>query len=408
MALRVETIIIGDEILNGTVTDTNSAHLGQRAAELGVEIRWRQVVPDVIEEIVGAFTIAAARADVIVTSGGLGPTVDDRTAEAAARFLGEAVVEHPAARAQIEAHRTRAGRLMRDLDIKQAMLPESARVLENTVGTAPAFGFSGGEAAFFCLPGVPREWRVLLERYVLPALTSGDAVAPASRTWKFFGVTESELATHLNALQAETEGLALHYRAHFPEIHLTVVASDAERLGALHGAMMARGLDRRWFGGAGAELPAVVNQLLRDRGWTVATAESCTGGMVAQLITSAPGASDVFGWGAVTYANAAKASVVGVPEALLAEHGAVSQPVAEAMARGAREWSGATLGVAITGIAGPGGGRPDKPVGTVHFALAWPDGVRHKRLRFPFERAQTRQLSAWVALDLIRQHCMRS
>lgn len=396
---RVEVVVIGDEILDGTVTDTNSAWLGRRAAELGARIRWRQVVPDTIDAIVQAFRLAASRAELVLVSGGLGPTEDDLTAQAAAAFLGVPVELNGEALQQIEKWRQRSDRAMRKLDEKQARLPASARPLWNPVGTAPAFEFESSGATFVALPGVPRELRELVERYVVPRLEALVDHVPQSRTWKFFGVTESELATRVDAL--DTDDLEIHYRAHFPEIHLTVVAADAEGIERFEPALMDVA-GRQYFGGKDAELAAVVNAGLRERGWTVATAESCTGGWLSHLITSVPGASDVFEQGVIAYADRVKTDVLGVPQALLEEHGAVSRPVVEAMAASVRALSGADIGIATSGIAGPGGGTPQKPVGTIHVAASHAGGVKHRRLHFPFERERNRLLTAYVGLALIR------
>ena len=407
MSLDIEIITVGDELLNGTVTDTNSAWLGQALARLGASVHWRQTVPDLMDDIVAALRLGCGRADVVIVGGGLGPTSDDLTAAAAAQFLGVPVETHPEALAQVRARYAKVGRATRAIDEKQASLPQGCTVLENPVGTAPAFSIASGRATAMFLPGVPHEWRTLNERYVLPEierrLRAAGQPPPVVATWKLFGVTESGLAHIVTDLG--TEGLGVHYRAHFPEIHLTVESTD----GALINAFGERLLDRvgeHCFGGSADRFPAVVNALLRERGWTLATAESCTGGLMSQLVTSEAGASDVFLLGAVTYSNDAKARMVGVDPALIAAHGAVSREVAEAMARGVRELAGSTLGVGITGIAGPGGGTPEKPVGTVHVALATAEHTFHRRVAFPWDRERVRTISSYVGIELVRRHCL--
>lgn len=400
----IEIVVIGDEILNGTVVDSNSAWLGARAEQLGAPVRWRQVVPDVIEEIVSALELARSRADVVITSGGLGPTVDDRTAEAVARFLGVELKYHADALAQISARRARSGRMLGEIDKKQAFLPATAQVLENIVGTAPAFAFESQDTWFVSLPGVPREWKALCDRYVLPELSARAGTAPVSRTWKFYGYTESVLATRISEL--DVDGVELHYRPHFPEIHLTAVTIEEARMDAFDSVLTAA-VGHRCFGGADATFAGAVVAGLARRGWTVATAESCTGGLIAQMITSVSGSSDVFGWGFVSYANEAKTGMLGVDPGLLAEHGAVSRAVVEAMAMGVREHGHADIGVAVSGIAGPGGGSADKPVGTIHFAVASPHGVEHKQLQLPFDRERNRVVTAYSALALTTKHVMR-
>ena len=413
MELRVEMIAVGDELLNGTIDDTNASWLGDRLRRLGVTVARRQVVPDRVDAIAASLRLATGDADLVVVCGGLGPTVDDRTAEAAAAFAGRPVVLHEEALAQIDARFAAAGRTRRPLDVKQARLPEGAEVLENPVGTAPAFRLRlperepGRDPApprteVIFLPGVPSEFRTLAERYVLPGLQARLERVPCEATWKFFGLRESDLAAVVDSL--DTEGLEIHYRAHFPEIHLRAEADTPVALDRLGRAVLERCADQ-WFGGEEARFAATVNEALRQRGWTMAAAESCTGGQIAAMVTEEPGASDVFLLSVVSYANSAKRDLLGVPEALLSEHGAVSRPVVEAMARGARERSGATLGLAVSGIAGPGGGSAEKPVGTVHFALATEKGVTHRHHRFPWDRARTRTVAAYVGLAMVRQAC---
>jgi len=226
------------------------------------------------------------------------------------------------------------------------------------------------------------------------------AQVPCTATWKFFGVTESEVAIAVGAL--DTTGLELHYRAHFPEIHLTVQGSAEAPIAALRSGLMAT-LGKRYFGEGDTRFVSAINDGLRAAGRTVATAESCTGGLIAQLITSEAGSSDVFGTGLVTYSNAAKTALLGVPPELIERHGAVSKEVVCAMATGVRTLAASTYGVAVSGIAGPGGGTPDKPVGTIEVAVATPERVRHRHFQFPFDRERNRLLTAYAALDLVRR-----
>ncbi len=403
MSPRIEILVIGDEILDGTVTDSNSAWLGRRLAEDGVFVQRRQVVPDTIDAIVGALERASADADLIVTSGGLGPTEDDLTADAVAAWMGVELETNAQARAWIQEWRDRSGRMMKAIDERQARLPMGAEPLHNPVGTAPAFAVEHRDTRVVSLPGVPRELKELAKRYVRPWIRERVERRPARRTWKFFGPTESALAVVAEGLDAS--GLELHYRAHFPEIHLTAVAAGEDGPARLErfGIALRDAAGRHCFGGRDAELAEVVNAELEALGWTVATAESCTGGLIAQMITSVPGSSAVFRHGVVAYANEVKRDVLGVPQALLDEHGAVSEAVVRAMAVGVRDLAGADIGVATSGIAGPGGGTPDKPVGTVHIAAAGPSGVKHRSFVYPFERRRNRVVTAFAALALVRR-----
>ena len=402
MKATLEIIAIGDELLNGLVEDTNSSWLGRRVGRLGVEVRWRQVVADRPDDIVSALLLAAGRSSFCVVGGGLGPTVDDRTAEAVGRLLGEELVLREEAVQLLQAHRARAGRLVSALDEKQARLPASVQVLPNPVGTAPAFAFRHGDCRFFCFPGVPRELKKLCETVLVAELEAASEEVPCGATWRFFGKTEAELASRVAAL--DTEGITLHFRPTFPEIHLWVSASGPDRLARFR-VDLDEAVGRWCYAEGSVSFAQAVVSALASRGWTLATAESCTGGLIAQMITSVSGSSDVFGFGAVTYANEAKRDVLGVSEALLEQHGAVSEPVVVAMAEGARRWSGATLGVAVSGIAGPGGGSADKPVGTIHLALATPDLTKHRLLHLPFDRERNRTLTAYAALEMVRRIC---
>lgn len=401
--MQLEVITIGDELLNGTVVDTNSAWIGRRVAELGGLVRRRQVVADRIDDIVAAMRLATGQVPLVITSGGLGPTLDDLTAEAFATFLAGPLALSDEALAQVGAWREERGRPLREIDKKQALMPPGASVLHNTVGTAPAFSIEHGGTTFLALPGVPRELKTLFGLYVEPRVKAGVERVPLTRTWKFYGVTESGLADAVAGL--DTTGHELHYRAHFPEIHLTSVAREQADMDRLHAQLMGAA-SHRYFGTGDADFAGTVNDTLRAGGFTVATAESCTGGLVAQMITSAPGSSEVFNLGWVTYANAAKMSQLGVAAELLEAHGAVSQEVAMAMAAGARERAGATFGVATSGVAGPGGGSDGKPVGTVHVAVATPDQVHHRRFQFPFDRERNRVVTAYTALALVRKYAL--
>jgi nicotinamide-nucleotide amidase len=402
MALTVEIIAIGDEILNGTVVDTNSAWLGQQCQRLGVAIRRRQTVADNLDDMAAAMQLSAQQADLIVCCGGLGPTVDDITAEAVALFSGDPLTCNTDALSQITAYRAKAGRRLGEIDDRQAFIPSRAEVLANPVGTAPGFLIKMGQSTMICLPGVPREWQVMCREYVLPWIQERVGTVPFEHTWKFFGLTESQLAMAVNLMS--TQELELHYRAHFPEIHLRVVTHNRVRLESFSQELMAQ-QGERCFSESGSDFAEEVNRALLERGWTLATAESCTGGLISQMMTAIPGASKVFVMGVVSYANSAKEDLGVTPE-LIAEHGAVSEPVVVAMAQAARERSGATLAVAVSGIAGPGGGTREKPVGTVHLALATPKGCIHKKRFFPFDRERIRKVTAYLALELVRRMCV--
>jgi len=405
MTCTVELLIIGDELLNGTIVDGNSVWFGRYAREQGLTVSYRQTVADSERDIVNALSIATQRSDVVITSGGLGPTVDDLTARAAARFMAEPLVLNNTALASIRARREAVGRQINDADKKQAFMPESATMLENPVGTAPGFTLDAQGSRVFHLPGVPLEFRALSERYVMPFLDELKPTRSYSDTWKCIGITESKLASLVDKIP--TNGLELHYRAHFPEMHLTAV-TGTQALLETFGAQFEAQLSEHIFGKGCDEFSAVVVAALRERGWTVATAESCTGGLVAKLLTDVPGSSSVFQTGFVTYSNEAKTRWLEVPAKIVEDHGAVSQETVTEMANAARIRSGSTLGIATSGIAGPGGATPTKPVGTIHIALASDQRVRHRLLQLPFDRMRNRLATAYGALELIRRHCIEA
>ncbi len=408
--MRAEILTIGDELLRGEIVDTNKALLAERLLGVDVETRFQTTVGDDPEEMADALRRAAARADVVLVSGGLGPTRDDLTAEVLGGTFGRRLVLDPGALETIRAFFLRVGREMTENNAKQAWFPEGAEILPNPVGTAPGFALEAGGAVFFCMPGVPRELALMLDEQVLPRIAKrrGGGEVVRARLLRTFGMGESALDAEL-ADVAISGGVSLGFRTAFPDNYLRPVAraasaAEAEaKLDRVCGAIRARLGPLVYGEGETETLPAVVGRLLRERGRTLALAESCTGGLVAERITEIPGASDYFKGGVVAYADAAKEDLLGVPRDLLDRHGAVSDPVARAMAEGVRLRFGADLGVATTGISGPGGATAEKPVGLVHVALARAEGTTASRFVFPLDRPRHRMLTAQVALDWVRR-----
>ena len=406
MTPTVELLSTGDELLTGQVIDTNSAWLMDRLWELGVMVRRKTLVGDDRRDLLAALAETTARAEVVVMSGGLGPTEDDLTAECVAEAMGVPLVVDDASLAAIRERFEKLGRTMTPNNAKQARFPRGAIILPNRLGTAPGFLVQlGGRSSSACR-GFRSSTRACARRAVLPRIAGRAGEVPASRLVKLIGIPESHADEAMRPVMdaPDHRGVRFGYRAHWPEIHVkwSVPGPDAEA----H-AERILGEVRRIFGDAifaegKEELSRRVVERLTARGERLALAESCTGGLVAQLVTSVPGASAVLEVGAVVYANEAKTALLGVPEALLAEHGAVSEPVARAMAEGARRLGSATWGLAVTGIAGPGGGTPEKPVGTVHLAIAGPDGTRTWARRFPGDRERVRKTSAYDLLNQLR------
>jgi nicotinamide-nucleotide amidase len=406
MELRVEILSTGDELLTGQVVDTNSTWLMDRLWDLGVMVRRKTLVGDDRVDLETAIRETSARAELVVMSGGMGPTEDDLTSACVAAVLGVPLERHEPSLRAIEERFRWLGRTMTPNNAKQALFPRGAEVIPNRFGTAPGFSARVGEAEVVCLPGVPVEFKGLCDEWLLPRLAARLGDVPAARLVKLFGVPESHADHAMRPIMDDpaNAGVRFGYRAHWPEIHVkwSVPGPGAQaRADAILAAVRGVFGDAIWGEGKD-ELPALVVERLAARGERVALAESCTGGLLTELVTRVPGASRVIDLGVVAYADAMKAKVVEVPAQLLAAHGAVSEPVARALAEGVRAAAGATWGIGITGIAGPTGGTPEKPVGTVHLALAGPSGTEHVLRGYRGDRDRIRRTAAHEALNLLR------
>jgi nicotinamide-nucleotide amidase len=410
--VRIEVLCTGDELLTGLTADTNSPYFMDRVLALGEQVARTTVVGDVREEILEALRTLGARADVVLVSGGLGPTADDLTAGCAAEAAGVALVESAEALAALEARFARRGIVVTPNNRRQAQVPQGAEVVLNPNGSAPMFVLRLGKATLFFLPGVPREYRHLVDAEVLPRIqhlrgTRADTTFLALRLLRTVGLPESHLDARVAPVARAHPAVDFGFRTQAPENHLKLLAHGRTQAEA-DAALAAAERDSRAvlgthvFGVDADRHAGVIGALLAGRGETVAVAESCTGGRISDLLTSIPGASAWFPGGAVVYANGLKEAWVGVRAATLAAHGAVSEPVAEEMAEGVRRATGASWGLSVTGIAGPSGGSEEKPVGTVFTALAGPSIVRVLRHRFAGDREQIRTSSAAAALEMLR------
>ncbi|MEX0893742.1 MAG: competence/damage-inducible protein A [Gemmatimonadota bacterium] len=410
--MQLELITIGTELLLGHVLDGNSAWLGRRLAERGLRVTRRVTVSDDHAAIRHALEEALERAGTVLCTGGLGPTSDDITREAAAAAFGLPLEENAAALASVEARFAALGRVMNPTNRIQALAPPGARVLANPRGTAPGLVLEdrAGRMAVL-LPGVPEEMRGLMEDQVMALLEAraGGARPPVrTRTVRTTGLAESEVGRRVDEVAAELAPLDVAYLPHAEGVDVRLTEwgtlAEAEALAALDTgeARVREVLGARVYGIDEDDLAAVMGGVLEARGLTLAVAESCTGGLLAQRLTDRPGASAWFHAGFVTYDNRAKEQLLGVAHRLLAEHGAVSEPVAAAMALGAVLRAHTDVGLSITGIAGPGGGSAEKPVGTVWLAAALGSTVETRLVRLPGERAEVRRRAAQAALDLLR------
>ncbi len=403
-----EIVTIGDELCRGEILDTNAAWLSERLTALGLHVRWRSSTTDDAADMEAALREAAGRARVVIVSGGLGPTEDDRTVDVASALLGVAPAIDEAHRRKMEERFATRGFAVTPNNLRQVRVPSGAEPLANRAGLAPGFAARLGEARLFFTPGVPWEMKGIFDEAIAPRLRALLPGAPvtAKRVWRVAGMGESHVDHRLRGLLDGIAGATLHFRIAYPENLVTVVArrpthAEADAVIArLDGEVRAR-LGGAVYGIDGDTLPAVLGGKLRARGETLATAESCTGGLVGDLLTDVPGSSDYYLGGVVAYSNALKRSLLGVPEAVLATDGAVSEACVRAMVDGVRRATGATWGIAISGIAGPGGGSEEKPVGTVHFAVGGPAGTEARQLLWPSERRMVKQLSAFAALNLL-------
>ncbi len=406
--MRIEIVTIGNEVLSGRTVDTNFAFLARALEAVNVQVEWHATVGDSAERIGEALRNALKRADAVVLSGGLGPTPDDLTRKAVATALGrplqldEQVLEHIRDRAR------RTGRRMPASIEAQALIPRGAEMWPNRLGTAPGLCIVHDHKPVLLLPGVPYEFESLATEHVVPYLQKRSGRVVETFTLRTFGVFESMLHQRIGALPQEWPGATLAYLPSYfgVDLRVTVAGTDAEQVqgtaAQAYEALKAIAAPVLYAEG-GTTMEEVVGELLVSLGYRIAAGESCTGGLLAKRLTDTPGSSKWFERGAVTYSNTSKLELLGVRAADLEAHGAVSAPVAEQMAEGARRKAGVEVGVGVTGVAGPDGGSEEKPVGTVFIAIAAPRGSGVRRYSFMGERATIRERSAQTALDLVRR-----
>ncbi len=410
--MKIELVTIGDELLLGFTIDTNAAFAARHLAEIGVEIVRRTTVGDEAQPIADAVREALDRTGAVITTGGLGPTSDDLTKPSIAAIFGRGMRFDEEHWAWMEARwRTRFKRDIPAANRQQAMIPEGARKLTNNHGSAPGIWLEDDRGRWVAmLPGVPREMRGMLTDTVIPLLRergAGDRVV-RSRTLRTTGLPESLIAQRVEAIPGGVPDVSLAYLPNVDGVDLRLTvrgasADEADRRIAAAAARLEAEFGHDVYGEDGADLAADVLDLCRARGLSLAVAESCTGGLVGERITRIPGSSDVFLGGVISYANEIKTSLLGVPAAMLRDHGAVSEEVARAMATGTRERTGAEIGLSVTGIAGPDGGTPEKPVGTVWIAVNFAGEVRASLLHSWGDRQEVRQRAAQAVLNLARK-----
>ena len=411
--MRAEIISVGTELLLGQIVDTNAAYLARELANLGIDVFFKQTVGDNTQRVQDAVRLALGRSEAILMTGGLGPTEDDLTVEAVAAAVGDELVHDADVAAHVRRFFESRGRVPPASVYKQALVPRQARVIPNHRGTAPGIHLERDGRMIFIMPGVPFEMDGMMREYVIPYLRtrSGSAVI-GSVVLRVTGEGESAVEARIKDLIRGTTPTIAPY-AKLGEVHLRITAKGApgevkDQL-ARGEALVRERLGELVYGTDEQTLEDVVGGVLAAHRLTLAVSESCTGGLLAQRLTNVPGSSTYFLEGVVVYSNRAKIERLGVDPRLIEAHGAVSAEVAESMAAGIRARAEADLGVSITGIAGPAGGTPEKPVGLVFIGLAHPGGVLHRRLTFGAEpgRAGIRHLAAQAALNLLRLHLLR-
>jgi nicotinamide-nucleotide amidase len=413
-----EVIAVGSELLGSMRLDTNSLFLSERLGSIGIDLRAKAVVGDRRDDLATLFRLALQRVDLVVLTGGLGPTDDDLTREVVADVLALPLEEDPAIVEHIRQRFARRGLPMPAINRRQALVPRGATVLPNSLGTAPGLLIAAADRLVVLLPGPPRELKVMFDGLMTGVLAGrtgaerffnstlfvtgrseshvDEAIQPIYSTWL---TATPPIETTILATPGQIE---VHLRARAAEASV----ADAALASAREAIMSALGDDV--FSIDGRVMEEIVGDLLRARAMTIAVAESCSGGLLLSRLTDVPGSSDYVLAGVVAYSNRAKTDFLGVPSSLIDAHGAVSEPVAVAMAEGIRARTGATVGVGVTGIAGPGGGTEQKPVGTVALAVAGPDGTRVRTIGFPGSRTQVKHHATQAALDMVRRMVLRN
>jgi len=410
--LSAEIIAIGSELLTPNRVDTNSLWITERLNSIGVEVKLKTIVGDDEARLEETLRDALKRSNVIISTGGLGPTEDDITRKVFSRVLGRPLILNEQVLETIRQRFARRGYRMTPNNEKQALIPQGAEVLPNPNGTAPGIFVREGEKTIFILPGPPREMQPMFDNAVMPILSgSSKGVHICKRVLKVSGLGESAVDDMIAPIytQYRNPTTTILFNMGEIEVHLTASGKDEQTANELLDELeikLEEKLGHYLFARRGETMEEVVGLQLSVKGYTIAVAESCTGGLIAKRLTDVPGSSRYFLEGVVTYSNQSKVDILGVPEEMIVKHGAVSAEVAEAMASGIKQRALATIGIGVTGIAGPTGGTEEKPVGLVYIALCDDVHVEHKPLILPGDRQMIRHYASQAALDLVRRRLL--
>lgn len=407
--MDAEIIGVGSELLLGQISNTDAQYISQKLSQLGINVFYHTVVGDNSKRLKKALEIAVDRVDIIITTGGLGPTMDDITKETIAEFLGIPLELHQPSVDRIENYFAKRGRTISQNNYKQAYFPKGSIILSNNHGTAPGAILEYNNKIFIILPGPPRELQPMFEEHVIPYLENRSSEKIVSRVLKIYGIGESDMEEKIKDLLIDQSNPTIAPLAGVSELSIRLTAKTSRNEDPFK---LIQPIERKIrerlgdvvYGVDDDALESVVVNLLIESGKTIATAESCTGGLIAERITSIPGASKVFLQGIVSYSNQSKIEILKVSKDTIAKYGAVSRETAEEMVKGIIKTSGADIGIAVTGIAGPGGGTKDKPVGLVYIAVADNKGfLTVNRYNLLGDRKRVQQSSASIALDSIRR-----
>lgn len=407
--MNAEIVSVGTELLLGDIVNTNAQFLAKELAELGINVYFQSVVGDNPERLRQTLETAFSHSELVITTGGLGPTMDDLTKETAAAFFGKQLVEDAGWRRLLEEMFASRGRTMTPNNLKQALVPAGARCLYNANGTAPGIIMEEGGRMMVLLPGPPREMRPMFLEQVKPVLEAKQQVTLVSRTLRVAGIGESQLETMLmDLMEAQTNPtIALYADPLEALVRITAKAptrAEGEAMLDPVEAAIAKIVGNAIYGyGRDTSMAQVTGELLLKKGLTIALAESCTGGLLTAALVETPGISAILKEGAVTYSNEAKMRRLGVSAETLERFGAVSRETAAEMAAGIAKTAGTDIGVSTTGVAGPGGGTPEKPVGLVYVGLSFRGEVTTKELRLMGDRSRIRNLAVYHALDMVRR-----
>lgn len=410
--MDVEILTIGDELLLGQTLDTNSAYIGRKISEIGLLPKYKSSVGDDVEEIEKAIKLATQRAGLVIATGGLGPTADDNTKKALAKIFRRNLVLDDRLLEDIRARYRKRGIEMPSINENQALIPSDSQIFKNALGSAVGIGIIEPQFIFIALPGVPTEMKYMLDQEIIPFLATKKMGVPVRIiTIKTTGIFESQLAEIIVPKLNLGQEVKLAYLPGFSGVDLRVVATGADQAAADENAQkvvdyISNKIGKYIYGQNDDTLPSVIGLLLKKNSQSLAVAESCTGGQLGELITAVSGSSEYFQGGIIAYANDVKKSLLGVNQDTLADHGAVSAQCAVEMASGCRNRFDCDYALSITGIAGPDGGTPEKPVGTTYIGLSSRQNSFAKQFNLGAEREMIRSRACYVALEMLRREIL--